>query len=144
MKVLFLCTGNYYRSRFAEEYFNHLSIASGSPWRAHSRGLAASFPRPRNPGTISTHVLEALESRGASAIDPDRDPARVGLDDLREASVVVALSDAEHRPMVAEAFPEWVDRFQWWEVGDIPLESVSSALPKIENLVRRLHDELTC
>jgi len=102
------------------------------------------FSPAAQSGTISIHVLEALQSRGASAIDPDRDPARVGLDDLFGATVVVALSDAEHRPMVAEAFPEWVDRIQWWEVGDIPLESVSSALPKIENLVRHLHDELTC
>jgi len=38
--VLFLCTGNYYRSRYAEELFNHLARAEGLSWRAISRGAA--------------------------------------------------------------------------------------------------------
>jgi protein-tyrosine phosphatase len=38
--VLFLCTGNYYRSRFAEELFNHHAERCGIGWVAHSRGLA--------------------------------------------------------------------------------------------------------
>lgn len=37
--VLFLCTGNYDKSRFAEEYFNHRAILLGAGWRADSRGL---------------------------------------------------------------------------------------------------------
>jgi protein-tyrosine-phosphatase len=35
-RVLFLCTGNYYRSRYAEELFNHLARAEGLGWRAFS------------------------------------------------------------------------------------------------------------
>ena len=38
--VLFLCTGNYYRSRFAEIVFNSVAERMGLPWRASSRGLA--------------------------------------------------------------------------------------------------------
>ena len=38
--VLFLCTGNYYRSRFAEVLFNSVAGKLGLPWRASSRGLA--------------------------------------------------------------------------------------------------------
>ena len=38
--VLFLCTGNYYRSRFAEVLFNSAAGRMGLPWRALSRGLA--------------------------------------------------------------------------------------------------------
>src|SRR5260370_39303693 len=37
--VLFLCTGNYYRSRFAEVLFNSVAAKMGLPWRASSRGL---------------------------------------------------------------------------------------------------------
>ena len=38
--LLFICTGNYYRSRFAEAVFNHHAKQRGLPWRAFSRGLA--------------------------------------------------------------------------------------------------------
>ena len=38
--VLFLCTGNYYRSRFAEILFNSVAGKMGLQWRASSRGLA--------------------------------------------------------------------------------------------------------
>jgi low molecular weight protein-tyrosine phosphatase len=38
--VLFLCTGNYYRSRFAEILFNSVTGKMGLSWKATSRGLA--------------------------------------------------------------------------------------------------------
>src|SRR5579884_2286819 len=38
--VLFLCTGNYYRSRFAEALFDAVAVGRGLDWRAESRGLA--------------------------------------------------------------------------------------------------------
>ena len=38
-EILFLCTGNYYRSRFAEVLFNHLARESGVKAHAASRGL---------------------------------------------------------------------------------------------------------
>jgi protein-tyrosine-phosphatase len=38
--VLFLCTGNYYRSRFAEVLFNSVAGKLGLSWVASSRGLA--------------------------------------------------------------------------------------------------------
>jgi protein-tyrosine-phosphatase len=38
--VLFLCTGNYFRSRFAEILFNSVAGKMGLPWKASSKGLA--------------------------------------------------------------------------------------------------------
>ena len=37
--VLFVCTGNFYRSRFSEYLFNALASERGLSWRATSRGL---------------------------------------------------------------------------------------------------------
>jgi hypothetical protein len=77
--VLFLCTGNYYRSRFSEYLFNALAQKCGLNWQATSRGLKAwmaanegplseftayrpsSLPRP-----ISKPPISSLRSRGPS------------------------------------------------------------------------------
>jgi protein-tyrosine phosphatase len=51
-RILFLCTGNYYRSRYAEELFNHIARAEGLGWRAFSCG-AADQAFPENVGPMS-------------------------------------------------------------------------------------------
>ena len=51
--VLFLCTGNYYRSRFAAILFNHLARERSLPWSASSRGLKIGWPG--NVGALSEH-----------------------------------------------------------------------------------------
>jgi hypothetical protein len=37
MSVLFLCIGNHYGSRFADELFNHRTAHSGADWQAQTR-----------------------------------------------------------------------------------------------------------
>ena len=59
--VLFLCTGNYYRSRFAEELFNHHAGLSGLSWVARSAALAVERCAV-NIGPISSHTIEALKA----------------------------------------------------------------------------------
>ena len=59
-RVLFLCTGNYYRSRFAEELFNFFAKGEGIAWRAFSRGLAERGS-PENVGPISQFALELFK-----------------------------------------------------------------------------------
>jgi hypothetical protein len=70
-KVLFLCTGNYYRSRFAEELFNHHAEHAGLAWIAESRGLALERG-VHNIGTISSFALRtqlALVPPGHASFD---------------------------------------------------------------------------
>ena len=56
--VLFLCTGNYYRSRFAAIFFNHLAREQSLPWVATSRGLKIGWPG--NRGALSEHTERRL------------------------------------------------------------------------------------
>ena len=85
-QILFLCTGNYYRSRFAEHVFNHHAPAYQLPWRAFSRGLAIELLE-EDAGPISPNTLTALAARGipleedpltdsACRAGPDRRPPR--------------------------------------------------------------------
>ena len=136
-QILFLCTGNYYRSRYAEELFNHLAKAERLGWRAFSRG-AAERGSPDNVGPMSRFALEALE---AQAIVPDgkmRAPMPCVLADFHDAHLVIALKEAEHRPLIEQRFPEVAGGVTYWHVDDIEFAPPSIALPMIDAHVREL------
>ena len=65
--VLFLCTGNYYRSRFAEVLFNSVAGKMGLTWKASSRGLALERG-VNNVGPMEVSAVKALEARGLRAV----------------------------------------------------------------------------
>jgi protein-tyrosine phosphatase len=140
--LLFLCTGNYYRSRFAHELWLHLERNGPSGWRAESRGLwlAASGD---NLGPISTHALRALTMRGILPVEPLRMPRLADEADLSSSELIVAMSRREHRPMIAVRFPDWVDAVEYWDVEDLDLCPPEVALARIEVRVRELHSRFT-
>jgi protein-tyrosine phosphatase len=135
--VLFLCTGNYYRSRLAEHIFNAIAAREAIDWRADSRGLALERG-VGNVGPIAQTVLRSLEQFGIALSAPLRFPLSVVEDDLRQAELIVALKDAEHRPLLVERFPAWVDRVEFWQVHDIDGAAPAEALPQIQQEVLRL------
>lgn len=136
-RILFLCTGNYYRSRYAEELFNFRAAAEGVAWRAFSRGLAEQGS-PDNVGPMSRYTLAALRAR---MIDPEgaaRFPAPCCLADFEEASLVIALKEIEHRPMVEQRFPHLANRIEYWHVDDIDFAPPEVALARIDDEVEQL------
>ena len=66
--VLFLCTGNYYRSRFAEALFNSVAGKMGLPWRATSRGLALERG-VHNVGPMAVAAVNALVGTLGDIVD---------------------------------------------------------------------------
>jgi translation initiation factor 1 len=118
--VLFLCTGNYYRSRFAEVLFNSVAGKMGLPWQASSRGLALERG-VNNVGPMAVAAVKALEALGVRAGDAiTRMPAQVTADDLEGAALIVALKQAEHLPLLQERFPAWAEQVEYWHVEDAP------------------------
>jgi len=138
-EVLFICTGNYYRSRFAEAMFNHAAKREGLPWRAFSRGLAIHLA----DGNISRHTESALGERGIDLAQTA--PTRVSLTeaDLARAHRVVALKRDEHHAMMLAQFPLWADRIKYWAVHDLDASEPGPALAEIEIQVEILLRELT-
>ncbi|MCW2283008.1 protein-tyrosine phosphatase [Rhodoblastus acidophilus] len=138
--VLFLCTGNYYRSRFAEELFNAFPPEN---WRAISRGVAVDLGAG-NIGPIARSTAQALRERGI-AFDRDkaRHPLQVSVADLDAADHIVALKLAEHMPLIRARFAAWAeaappDRIEYWRIHDIDFAPPETALPQIEAHVRDL------
>ena len=140
--ILFLCTGNYYRSRFAEILFNHLAKQAGIAWRAESRGLATE-KGIFNVGPISAHTLARLKAAGIVCATTTRSPVQCSEADLAQADRVIALKESEHRQMLEERHPAWPDRVEYWHVHDLDMAGADEALGEIEGLVRELIVEVS-
>lgn len=136
-RLLFLCTGNYYRSRFAELLFNHRAAIANLAWRAESRGLAVDRG-VHNRGPISLDVITGLRERGIVLAAEVRFPQQAHADDLARADHIIALDEPEHRPLLAQRFPAWVEHVEFWQAPDVPRAPVSHTLALIEGQVHRV------
>ncbi|HTU90274.1 MAG TPA: hypothetical protein VMF69_09390 [Gemmataceae bacterium] len=118
--VLFLCTGNYYRSRFAEVLFNSVADRMGLLWRASSRGLALERG-VNNVGPMAASAVKALEARGLRAVaEFSRLPMQVAVEDFEAAHWIIAVKEVEHLPLLQERFPAWTEKIEFWHVDDAP------------------------
>lgn len=140
-RILFLCTGNYYRSRYADILFNHHAESRGSPWRAFSRGLAVERG-VNNVGPMSRAARARLEARGVRTHEFERLPAGLTTADLEQAARIVALKEVEHRPLMLERFPGWIDRTEFWHVDDVDVGPVDEALSLIDRTLETLFTQL--
>ncbi|HMM88237.1 arsenate-mycothiol transferase ArsC [Bradyrhizobium sp.] len=133
-QILFLCTGNYYRSRYAEELFNFRARRDGLAWSAFSRGLAEKGS-PDNVGPMSPFALEALSARGIEPEGTRRLPISCSAADFTAAELIIALKDDEHRPFVASRFPDMLPRVVFWDVDDVAFAPPAVALAQIDDLI---------
>jgi protein-tyrosine phosphatase len=141
-RVLFICTGNYYRSRFAEIVFNHAARQRGLAWEATSRGTDIYGAGKHNVGPLSVYAREALEARGVP-LPPDlRMPLPLTQADLDAADLSVAVCAAEHRPHLERDFPSSVARVEFWGVQDLGDTPADEALAAIERHVQALIERL--
>lgn len=134
-KVLFICTGNYYRSRVAEMLFNSIASKAGLAWTADSRGIRLGRG---NIGPMSAQALDWLRSRRVEVDGNIRFPIQLNAADVENAGLVVALDETEHRSYLEKRFRAWADRVEYWNIPDLGLMSADVALPAIERAVREL------
>ena len=139
--VLFICTANYYRSRFCEHWFNHLATQQHRDCVATSRAVALELGA-ENVGPISPLAIQGLRDRGVQLPDQFRTPQQLTTTDLQSATHVIVLDADEHRPHMATKFPDWADRVTYWSVGDLHVATPALALATAEREVRALIDRL--
>ncbi len=138
--VLFLCTGNYYRSRYAEIFFNHLAAKMQLGWQADSRGLEASAGR--NVGPISIFALKRLTHQGIPLDEPIRFPMQLEEKDLQEAGLIIAVHRVEHEPMMKKYFPAWAEKIIYWDVADLDITDSENALSAIEEKIHEIIEKV--
>jgi predicted translation initiation factor SUI1 len=135
--ILFLCTSNYYRSRFAEVLFDSVARKMGLPWNSSSRGLALERG-VNNIGPMAPTAIKTLESIGIRDGDRcSRYPVQVTIEELEQADTIIALKHAEHQPLLQERFPAFAERVEFWHVDDAP-EALALIETKIMDLMARL------
>jgi protein-tyrosine phosphatase len=137
--VIFICTANFYRSRFSEYLFNALAEERGLRWRATSRGLKTWIVE--NEGPLSDLTAYRLTALGIP-FDCERFPIQLTEADLENADLVIAVKEAEHRAMMEEQFPEWADRIDYWAIDDLDCATADKSLPVCEICIEALVDGL--
>ena len=135
-KILFLCTGNYYRSRFAEIYFRHLVIQRGLDWSVDSRGLRISSG---NVGPLSCFTEQECDRLGI-ATQPIRYPLPLTEDDLENADLTIAVKETENRPLMQTHFPTWEHKIEYWKIHDLDFATADEALPVLRMRVDDLFE----
>ncbi len=141
-QILFLCTGNYYRSRFAEHFFNALAKQQSIDWQADSRGLAIESGTG-NVGAISPYAVQYLSEQDIVIPKNERRPRSVTVDDFVMANKVIALDVDEHRPLMLKRFPQWAEQVEYWSVPDLHITPPELALPQIKQQIFQLINSLS-
>ena len=137
-KLVFVCSANYYRSRFAQAWFNFHKGPVLKDWWADSRGMHIDWA----PMSLSPYTRETLEAHGIPRTCHQPLPVALTLQDLEGASLLIALKREEHYPMMQERFPEWADRIRYWEIHDLDVWKPEQTLPAIMIQVGLLIEEL--
>jgi protein-tyrosine phosphatase len=81
---------------------------------------------------MSPFALEGLRARGVTVANLQRFPLPCTVDALKNADRVIALHDAEHRPLMQERFPDWEHRIDFWDVEDVEFMPPSLALARLD------------
>jgi protein-tyrosine phosphatase len=132
-RVLFICTANYYRSRYAEAVFNHFAGLLRLTWSAVSRGLNVDAVME---GDLSRYTREEMDRLGLAPSLTGARRTALALRDLEAADHVIALKELEHRPMMAAQFPDWADRIEYWDVHDLDCATAEETLSRIYDKVK--------
>jgi protein-tyrosine phosphatase len=138
-QVLFVCTGNYYRSRFAEALFNEKASEAHLGWRAVSRGLKL----VASQRGISSLARRELMKRGVPKELCAGDPKGLTKEDLEKSDYIVFMDEAEHRPMLEKEFPGRDERkIHYWHIAETwkmsPAKACQTMAGDIDELLRTL------
>ncbi|WP_224484230.1 arsenate reductase/protein-tyrosine-phosphatase family protein [Robertkochia aurantiaca] len=137
--ILFLCTGNYYRSRFAEILLNEIAKEENIPAKISSRGLRISA---NNKGALSPYTTIYMSKLGIDLGPYLRMPLAFEPEKIDAHTRIIALDEEEHRPMLEKNFAQIAPRVEYWNFVDEYIVGPETVLPELEKKVRDLVIEL--
>ena len=137
--ILFVCTGNIFRSRFAEEVFNHLCKINGVDAIAFSAGLQVGRYKQRK---IYWPAMNELERLKIEPLRSNEDSVHINDIDVSIYDQIICMDEEEHKPMVRSNELLSGFTFQYWNIVDMPKVPSDISLPrcykKVETLIGQL------
>ena len=137
--ILFVCTGNIFRSRFAEEVFNHLRKINGVDATAFSAGLQVGRYKQRK---LYWPAMKELERLKIEPLRSNEDSVHINDIDVSIYYQIICMDEEEHKPMVRSNELLSGFTFQYWNIVDMPKVSSDISLPKCYKKVESLIDQL--
>ena len=108
--ILFVCTGNIFRSRFAEEVFNHLckinDVEHFQYWRYQRK--------------IYWPAMNELERLKIIPLRSIEDSVHINDIDVSIYNQIICMDEEEHKPMVRSNELLSGFTFQYWNIVDMP------------------------
>lgn len=125
-QVCFVCTGNLYRSKYAEAWFNNLCIKDGvNDLRAFSRGLAVQPTEDYDHGEAFTIPIrlalptyERMVKRNIPFCLMGATNVMLSAYDCASSDMIVLMNKDEHLPKMQDRFPDHLDKVECYEIGD--------------------------
>lgn len=142
--ITFVCTGNYYRSRYAEAYFNYISDLLNLNFKAYSYGLATHLADElaEEHGEISPDSKGRLAEMGIPEKYFLRDRQPLTNDAIEDSDVIIAMDKEEHIPMIKESFPKYINQFNFFEIKDIfdwePKQTLDETQKSVEMILNQI------
>ena len=137
--ILFVCTANIFRSRFAEEVFNFLAIKERIPAKAFSAGLKVGEYHVRK---IYRPALEQLTKFNIKPKRPNELSVHINEVQLSKYDLLICMDEAEHKPMILSNSKLNDINFEYWDIIDEPKVQSDVSLPICFSKVKELVDGL--
>ena len=142
-KILFICTGNFYRSKFCEAFMENEGKVLKIPIRTMSRGFEISLADKVASiyGETSPYTIQRLDQLGIDCGKVKKRRTPVSQHDINSNDIIVIIDKAEHSPYMENFdFPE--NRTVFWEVKDIADWTAKETLDELEKSCHKLSFKL--
>jgi protein-tyrosine phosphatase len=83
-------------------------------------------------------TMEALQQQGIFFENHLRLPIKVTEADFESNDHVVAVKEAEHRPIIQRNFPQWLNQVEFWHVDDLDCCGSDETIPHLDREVAAL------
>lgn len=117
VKIYFVCMGNYYRSRLAEELALYYAVKYGLEISVDSGGLS-DVAKSLNPGPIAKATLRFLEDRSIEPQRAQRFPKRIDLESVVRSDFVVLTDEDEQLNLFKQTLPTYTGKIVAWRARD--------------------------